>query len=52
MINIKNFDPNLINIDKISFKSTDSVIDKIKYIIMESLDHENIDSENVFLYYL
>ena len=25
-INIKNFDPNLLSIDKISFKSTDAVI--------------------------
>ena len=25
-INIKNFDPNLLNIDKISFKSTNDVI--------------------------
>ena len=26
MINIKNFDPNLLNIDQISFKNTDLVI--------------------------
>ena len=26
MINIKNFDPSLLRIDKISFKSTDDVI--------------------------
>ena len=42
MINTKNFDPNLLIIDKISFKSTDAVI----YHTMKSLDSENIDSEN------
>ena len=31
MINIKNFDPNLLSIDQISFKSTDCVIYDIKY---------------------
>ena len=46
MINIKNFDPNLLNIDKISFKSTDSVICNIRYFVMKSLDHVNIDNEN------
>ena len=42
MINIKNFDPNLLSIDKISFK----YIDAVNYITMKSLDSENIDSEN------
>ena len=46
MINTKNFDPNLLIIDKISFKSTDAVIYHTKYITMKSLDSENIDSEN------
>ena len=46
MINIKNFDSNLLNIEKTSFKSTDAVIYNIQYITMESLDHVNIDSEN------
>ena len=32
MINIKNFDPSLLSIDQISFKSTDSVIYDIDYI--------------------
>ena len=41
MINIKDFDPNLSSIDKISFKSTDSVIYDIAYITMKSLDNEN-----------
>ena len=31
-INIKNFDPNLLSIDKISFKSIDAVTYHIKYI--------------------
>ena len=32
MINIKSFDPNLLSIDNISFKSTDVVIYNIEYI--------------------
>ena len=47
LINIKNFDPNLLSIDKISFKSTGVVIYKIKYITMKSFDHVNIDSEDL-----
>ena len=46
MINIKNFDSNFSNIDKISFKSTDAVIYKFRYFTMKSFDHVNIDSEN------
>ena len=46
IINIKNFDPNMLSIDKISFKSIDSVIFNIKYITMKSLNHVNIDNEN------
>ena len=46
MVNIKNFDPNLLSINKISFESSDAVIYSIKYITMKSLDHENIYSEN------
>ena len=45
-INIKDFDPNLLSIDKISFKSTDAVIYNMKYITMKSLNHVNIDTEN------
>ena len=41
MTNSKNFDPNLLSIDKISFNSTDSVIYDINYITMKSLDNEN-----------
>ena len=46
MINIKKFFLNLLDIYRISFKSTDGVIYKIRYITMKSLDNENIDSEN------
>ena len=46
MINIKNVDSNLLSIDQISFKSTDFVIYHIEYIIMKSLDNENIDGAN------
>ena len=35
MINIKNVDPNLLSVDKVSFKSTDAVIYNIKYITMK-----------------
>ena len=38
MFNIKNFDPNLLRIDKISFKSTDTIIYNITYIAMRSID--------------
>ena len=33
-INIKNFDPNLLRIEKISFKSTDTIIYNIRHITM------------------
>ena len=39
MTNIKNFDPSLLSIDQISFKSTDDVIYEIEYI--KSLGGEN-----------
>ena len=45
-INIKTFDPNLLSIDKISFKNADGVIYNTKYITMKSLNSENIDSGN------
>ena len=48
MTNIKNFDPSLLSIDKISFKITDDVVYDIEYITMKSLDNENIDSANSF----
>ena len=46
MINIKNFDPNLLSIEKVSFKSIDAVTYHIKYITMKSLNHVNIDSKD------
>ena len=46
MINIKNLDPSLLSIHKISFKSTDDVICHIKYFTMKSLYFMNIDSAN------
>ena len=46
MINIKNFNPTLLDMNKISFKSTDDVIYHIEYITMKSLDNKNIDSGN------
>ena len=45
-INITNFDPSLLDIGKISFKSTDDIIFHIEYITMKSLDSKNIDSAN------
>ena len=48
MINIKNFDPNLLSMDK-AFKSTHAVTYRTEYITMKSLDHVNINCEN-FLY--
>ena len=41
-------DSNLLNIGKISFKSTDAVIYNIRYMTMENLDYVNIDSENPY----
>ena len=40
-INIKNFDPNLLNIDKSSFKSTNLDIYHIEHIIMKNFDNQN-----------
>ena len=48
MINNKNFDPNLLSIDKTSFKGIDAVTYHSKYITMKSLDHVHIDSKNYF----
>ena len=42
MINIKSLDPNLLEIDKIPFKSTDIDIYHIEYITTKSLDHARI----------
>ena len=50
MVNIENFDPSLLEINKVSFKGVFSVnINYMKYITVKSLDHVNVDNEN-FLY--
>ena len=49
MINIKNFNPNFLCINKISYKNTDAVVYSIKYIMMESIHYQNIDSEKLFV---
>ena len=46
MINIKNLDPNLLNIIKILFKGIDAVIYSIEFMTIKSLDHVNIDGVN------
>ena len=42
MINIKS----LLSINKISYKNTDAAVYNIKYIMMESVNNQNIDSKN------
>ena len=46
MVNIKNFDPSLLEINKLSCKSANINIYHIEYMTMKSLDHVNIDTEN------
>ena len=46
IVNIKDFDPDLSSIAKISFNSIDAVIYNIKYIVMKSINKINIDSES------
>ena len=46
MTNIKSFNPNLVSIGNISYKNTDAVVYNIKYIMMGSINNQNIDSEN------
>ena len=48
MINIKN----LLNIDKISFKSTDAVIYNIKYITMKILTMQILIVKILFIVFL
>ena len=49
---IKNVGPNLLSINKISYKNTDAIVYNIKYVMMESINNYNIDSENpLFLVY-
>ena len=46
IINIKNVDPSILEINKLSCKKTNINIYHIAYIIKKSLDHVNIDTEN------
>ena len=46
MVNIKNFDPSLLETKKLSCKSTNVNIYHIYYMAMESLDLVSINSEN------
>ena len=38
--------PNLLSINKIYMRNTDVVVYSIKYIMLESINNQNIDSEN------
>ena len=42
---IKNIDPILLSIIKIYTRNTDVVVYKIKYIMMQSINNQNIDTE-------
>ena len=42
---IENIDPNLLSIDKKCMKNTDVVIYEIKYIMMQSINNQNVDRE-------
>ena len=46
MINIKNLDPSLLEINKLSCEKANINILHIEYITMRSLDHININSGN------
>ena len=46
IINIKNVDPSILEINKLSCKKTNINIYPIVYIIKKRLDHVNIDTEN------
>ena len=46
MINIKNFNPRLLGIDKLSCKIANINTYHIEYMTMKSLEHVNIDSED------
>ena len=47
LTNIKNFDSSLLEINKLSFKGFSVNIYYIKCMTLKSLDHANIDNENV-----
>ena len=42
---IKDIDPNLLSINKVLHKNTGIIIHEIKYIIMQSINNQNIDGE-------
>ena len=42
---IKNIDPNLLCINKVLHKNTGIIIHEIKYIMMQSINNQNIDRE-------
>ena len=42
---IKDIDPNLLSINKILHKNAGIIIHEIKYIIMQSINNQNIDRE-------
>ena len=46
MINIKNVDPNLLSINNILYKNIDAVVYNIKYIMMQGINNQNVDTEN------
>ena len=48
MVNTKNFNPNLLSINKIYYKNTNAFVYNIKCIMMESIRNQNIDSKNSF----
>ena len=51
MINIKNFDPSVLQLNKLSYVSTNINIFHIEYMTMKSLNLKNIDSKNL-LYHI
>ena len=46
MINIKNYNPNLLGKEKLSYESASINISHVKYMTIKSFDHVNINSEN------
>ena len=47
---IKSIDLNLLSINKKYVKNTDTVINEIKYITMQSINNQNIDKEIPFCF--
>ena len=42
---IKNIDPHLLGLNKTCMKDTDAVVYEIKYIMMQSINNQNINKE-------